>query len=204
MCPSVFVNCRRLIELGWTRLIATHLTLSGIDLRDCTFGVEDGLDELWIVNVTLLRSAHDDGDVESWWVPRGLRARRRVLAAEELAVRRAGKDASKPEAARRLPPVAAPSARDVAAIYQALRKGLEDRKDEPGAADFYYGEMEMRRRAAEPWSVERSILTLYWLVSGYGLRAWRAVAALVMVVVVAGWCGESPILSPPVLRVGLV
>ena len=30
-------------------------------------------------------------------------------------------------------------------LYRALRKGREDVKDEPGAADFYYGEMEMRR-----------------------------------------------------------
>ena len=33
----------------------------------------------------------------------------------------------------------------IAGLYRALRKGREDAKDEPGAADFYYGEMEMRR-----------------------------------------------------------
>ena len=33
----------------------------------------------------------------------------------------------------------------VAVLYRALRKSREDAKDEPGAADFYYGEMEMRR-----------------------------------------------------------
>ncbi|MFZ1177322.1 MAG: hypothetical protein WAO15_13855, partial [Mycobacterium sp.] len=32
-------------------------------------------------------------------------------------------------------------------IYRDLRKGLEEAKNEPGAADFYYGEMEMRRLA---------------------------------------------------------
>jgi hypothetical protein len=32
-------------------------------------------------------------------------------------------------------------------LYRALRKGREDAKDEPGAADFHYGEMEMRRHA---------------------------------------------------------
>jgi hypothetical protein len=35
----------------------------------------------------------------------------------------------------------------IAGIYRVLRKGREDNNDEPGAADFYYGEMEMRRRA---------------------------------------------------------
>ncbi len=83
----------------------------------------------------------------------------------------------------------------IAGLYRALRKGREDAKDEPGAADFYYGEMEMRRHArgvsgrnldsqdtgASRGRVERAILTAYWLVSGYGLRAWRAVAWLAAV-----------------------
>jgi hypothetical protein len=83
----------------------------------------------------------------------------------------------------------------IAGLYRALRKGREDVKDEPGAADFYYGEMEMRRHA-RPLSdgnldrhsaatsggrVERGILTAYWLVSAYGLRAARAVAVLAVV-----------------------
>jgi len=79
-----------------------------------------------------------------------------------------------------------PSALDpgqIAGVYRALRKGREDTKDEPGAADFYYGEMEMRRRARPYYGsargrAERGILTAYWLVSGYGLRAWRAIAWL--------------------------
>ena len=83
----------------------------------------------------------------------------------------------------------------IAGLYRALRKAREDTKDEPGAADFYYGEMEMRRLARRPvhtttgtrigktsrGRVERWILTAYWLVSGYGLRAWRAVAWLAAV-----------------------
>jgi hypothetical protein len=40
--------------------------------------------------------------------------------------------------------------RQIAGLYRALRKGREDIKDEPGAADFYSGEMEMRRRAQRP------------------------------------------------------
>jgi hypothetical protein len=80
----------------------------------------------------------------------------------------------------------------IAGLYRALRKGREDSKDEPSAADFYYGEMEMRRHTRPGWNpdsesnasrgrVERGILTAYWLVSGYGLRAWRAVAWLAVV-----------------------
>jgi hypothetical protein len=71
-------------------------------------------------------------------------------------------------------------ARTVAGVYRGLRKGLEDRKDEPGAADLYYGEMEMRRLGARA-PIERSLLTAYWLVAGYGLRAWRALATLAVV-----------------------
>jgi uncharacterized protein YjbI with pentapeptide repeats len=74
----------------------------------------------------------------------------------------------------------------VASWYRALRKSWEDSKDEPGAADFYYGEMEMRRLGpATPWG-ERFILWLYWLVSGYGLRGLRALAWLAVVVVSLG------------------
>ena len=75
----------------------------------------------------------------------------------------------------------------IAGLYRALRKGREDTKDEPGAADFYYGEMEMRRRArqtagaASQGRAERGLLTAYWLVSGNSLRAWRALAWLAMI-----------------------
>lgn len=33
----------------------------------------------------------------------------------------------------------------LASVYRSLRRAQEDRRNEPGAADFYYGEMEMRR-----------------------------------------------------------
>ncbi|WP_406102935.1 hypothetical protein [Streptomyces sp. NBC_01003] len=61
-----------------------------------------------------------------------------------------------------------------------MRKAFEDGKDEPGAADFYYGEMEMRRhdRISTPRG-ERGLLWGYWLLSGYGLRASRAVTWLI-------------------------
>jgi hypothetical protein len=58
----------------------------------------------------------------------------------------------------------------------------EDNKDEPGAADFYYGEMEMRRLDDTKPRTERAVLWLYWLVSGYGLRASRALLSLLATV----------------------
>jgi uncharacterized protein YjbI with pentapeptide repeats len=89
----------------------------------------------------------------------------------------------------------------LAVLYRALRKAQEDSKNEPGAADFYYGEMEMRRLTpATPWG-ERVILTLYWLVSGYGLRGMRALATLGVVVVLLATLfyaiGFAPARPPP-------
>jgi hypothetical protein len=77
-------------------------------------------------------------------------------------------------------------------LYRQLRKAQEDAKNEPGAADFYYGEMEMRRHSKATSAAEHAILWLYWLVSGYGLRAVRALVALgVLAIIVTtaltGW-----------------
>jgi hypothetical protein len=70
-------------------------------------------------------------------------------------------------------------------VYRRLRKGREDAKNEPGAADFYYGEMEMRRHTANTPRAERHILHLYWLASGYGLRGLRALGLLLAFVLLA-------------------
>ena len=65
----------------------------------------------------------------------------------------------------------------------------------------------MRRHAAPWWSVERLILTLYWLVSGYALRAWRAFTALLLVIVAAAalfaTVGFKPPASPSLILVGV-
>jgi hypothetical protein len=97
----------------------------------------------------------------------------------------------------RLPiaPIGFYQASDVAAIYRQLRKAREDAKDSPGAADFYYGEMEMRRRFLSERTnrrrktlgtqSERTLLFFYWLFSGYGLRAWRPLVFLAVLIVVS-------------------
>ena len=89
---------------------------------------------------------------------------------------------------------------DVAAIYRQLRKAFEDSKNEPDAADFYYGEMEMRRHDRSRPKAERSLLWLYWLLSGYGLRASRALicllaamAASVLMLLLIGLPNTDPI-----------
>ncbi|MFJ8955249.1 pentapeptide repeat-containing protein [Streptomyces sp. NPDC102381] len=81
----------------------------------------------------------------------------------------------------------------LAPVYRALRKAFEDAKNEPGAADFYYGEMEMRRHdRAGTGRAERGLLHGYWMLSGYGLRAsralgWLAAAMLVTIVLLMGF-----------------
>lgn len=69
---------------------------------------------------------------------------------------------------------------EVAGVYRSLRKGLEGAANEAGASDFYYGEMEMRRLDKQASRDERLVITLYWLASGYGLRASRAFFWLVV------------------------
>jgi uncharacterized protein YjbI with pentapeptide repeats len=66
-------------------------------------------------------------------------------------------------------------------LYRQLRKAIEDSKNEPGAADFYYGEMEMRRIAATRMR-DKVLLWLYWASSGYALRARRALVWLAVTI----------------------
>ncbi|MFE9067767.1 hypothetical protein [Streptomyces violaceusniger] len=73
-----------------------------------------------------------------------------------------------------------------------LRKAREDARGEPGAADFYYGEMEMRRHSRTWSEADRWLLQAYWLLSGYGLRAsralgWLAASMLLTVVLMTGF-----------------
>jgi len=84
------------------------------------------------------------------------------------------------------------AAATLAVIYRQLRKALEDSKNEPGAADFYYGEMEFRRHDPHTPRGERLLLHGYWLLSGYALRATRAlgfllVAMFLTLTLTVGW-----------------
>lgn len=65
-------------------------------------------------------------------------------------------------------------------LYRSLRKAFEEAKNEAGAGDFYYGGMEARRHSPSTSRMERALLTIYWMISGYGQRASRALRALVV------------------------
>jgi uncharacterized protein YjbI with pentapeptide repeats len=179
---------------------SSHLVLTDVDLTNCRFSGALNLDKLRI-----------EGRSKFATTPRGFRRRfmiapswwtRRNTIAEEHYWRAA-------EGSHSEGWMAAPSnsiqerpvrLEDLAGIYRQLRKSLEDSKDEPGAADFYYGEMESRRKNREKSSRgERVLLTAYWALSGYGIRATRAFAWLtslivvsVLVMMLCGIPGNSP------------
>jgi uncharacterized protein YjbI with pentapeptide repeats len=173
--------------LSLQRANVAGLLLAGVELADCRFAGSQNLDKL-----------HLEADVSFASAPVRLSWDWRQVIAEERAWRadRSGRWTNPvwPAWAANEPTVL--EAGQIAGLYRALRKSREDAKDEPGAADFYYGEMEMRRHARRSDTsnrpgapsrgrVERGILTAYWLVSGYGLRAWRALVCLVAAVIVA-------------------
>ena len=144
-----------------------------------------------------------------WW-----RARRKTLAEEQhWRTSRPGRWRQAGGIPRSVPASGIPQSRGagvepvrLAALYRELRKGREDAKDEPGAADFYYGVCEMRRHDPTTFRAERPVLWLYWLVSGYALRAWRAVLARALLIVagavILAGIGCKPPVSPQIVRVG--
>lgn len=188
--------------LSLVRSDVAGLRIANVDLQACRFVGAHNLDKLRIEGGPLFalppagwswRRLGGEGSVIWRWTPR-------LTLAEEQQWRRCRKDLRNTPAGRPHPqrsgwypsqtqtgrkpseePMRTPM--QIAALYRELRKGREDSKDEPGAADFYYGEMEMRRLGDTTPLGERFILWLYWLTSGYGLRGLRALACLALVVV---------------------
>jgi len=64
-------------------------------------------------------------------------------------------------------------------LYRYLKLNYEQEGDQKQAGDFHYGEMEMHRRAS-PWRrwFPLSWYNLYWALSGYGERPFRAFLCL--------------------------
>jgi uncharacterized protein YjbI with pentapeptide repeats len=154
------------------------VVLSNVDLSQCRFVPAYNADKVRLDGSETFAFAP-----EQWW-----RSKRRVLA-DEIAWRHQHSSRQPLWSALAVAGSAdslshRSDARRVAQAYRALRKSKEDSKDEPGAADFYYGEMEMRRAGSESF-VERLLLAVYWAISGYGLRAWRAFTAFVAVLLLA-------------------
>jgi hypothetical protein len=172
----------------------SELVLAGLDLSVCRFVGAHNLDRLRIEGDSFF--AHSPAAT----------SRRRVIGEEQewrAHRRRRWPKWTAPDFAFPTEGVEKPgrlNPDEIASIYRVLRRGRESNGDAPGAADFYFGEMEMRRVDEKSPRAERAILWLYWLVSGYALRSLRALAALLVTVVVFAvlfrWWGFTP-------RVGL-
>ncbi|MEE1938403.1 pentapeptide repeat-containing protein [Streptomyces sp. TRM 70361] len=184
----------RLTSLGGVD--SAHLALHDVDLSGCRFAGAIHLDQLRVDGWCTFATTPTGWNRRFPW-----RWSRRNTLAEEHHWR--SRTARRPALARgwTAPPQDAPKLKPaaVAALYRQLRKSLEDGKNEPDAADFYYGECEMRRHdTGRPWG-ERVLLTAYWALSGYGLRAARALAwlgaamaATIAVMVLWGLPAEDP------------
>ncbi|MFB7122974.1 pentapeptide repeat-containing protein [Kitasatospora sp. NPDC056273] len=165
---------------------ASNLALADTDLTACVLTGTANLDKLRLDGETPM-ARPPRGLQRSGWRP-VLWSSRKTLAEEQhwRASRGATGWAAGPPGA----PVPRPAT--LAVLYRRLRKSLEDGKNEPEAADFYYGEMEMRRHDQTRPLAERALMLLYWAVSGYSLRAlravgWLAAAMLVSTVLLALW-----------------
>ncbi|MFI8198254.1 pentapeptide repeat-containing protein [Streptomyces sp. NPDC085942] len=169
----------------------SNLTLVDIDLSKCYFIESHNLDKVIM-----------DGDVRfastppkriTWKNPIQSRfwTTRKVVVEEQHW--RANTDESRDwPMPRRSPSARKPmTAESVANVYRSLRRSQEESKNQPGAADFYYGEMEMRRHAKNLPVSERLIISLYWAISGYGLRASRSILSLVLLTFTTSWLAYS-------------
>jgi hypothetical protein len=213
------------------------LVLSKVVLDECTFAGAYSLDKMRIGADCSFRRTRDRKSTDAFTQRRMVTGRR--LIAEEIEWRKAHprrtdrhtnehvdqqnrSEADQPNqpADQQKQPAQVPASpllpADIAGIYRDLRKGLEDVKNEPEAADFYYGEMEMRRlaglargdgsdeRLGRGLSVEHILLSGYWAVSGYGLRAWRATTMLAVLIVAAALAFSHPGLATPPERIASI
>ncbi|MGW0546241.1 pentapeptide repeat-containing protein [Streptomyces altiplanensis] len=167
---------------------AAHLVLADIDLSKCLFTGTVHLDQLRLEGACIFETTphtmHWRGWHPMWFTHRRTLVEEHYWRARQPAAAPGWQAA--PSGASHVGPV------QLAPVYRALRKAFEDGKHEPGAADFYYGEMEMRRHADDIPRSERSLLVAYWALSGYGLRAsralgWLAAAMLVTILLLMGF-----------------
>jgi uncharacterized protein YjbI with pentapeptide repeats len=176
LAPSVQLTSVRGVD-------AAHLVLTDLDLSSCVFTGAFHLDQIRMEgNCTYSASPaglQRNGPRLTRWT------QRRTIFEEHLwrvshrgTANRVWRNWTAVEQGTTTPTPAA-----LGATYRQLRKALEDGKNEPDAADFYYGEMEMRRHDSSRPFGEKFLLSLYWATSGYGLRASRALGWLALTMI---------------------
>ncbi|MFD5577869.1 pentapeptide repeat-containing protein [Streptomyces pseudogriseolus] len=173
-------------ETGEVRLMslrgvdAAHLLLSDINMTECLLAGTVHLDQIRLEGDCRFGTPPEG---TFWSRGRPVRWTKRRIVAEERHWRTAqigtAREWNNPShtASSHVGPA------QLAPVYRSLRKSFEDNKNEPGSADFYYGEMEMRRLDSNTPLAERRLLAAYWALSGYGLRATRALSWLILAAV---------------------
>jgi len=73
-------------------------------------------------------------------------------------------------------------------LYRDLKLHYDESRDYQRAGDFHYGEKEMQRRNPQSTRIQRTLLMLYKLASGYGEEYLRPLV-WAMVVCVLSACG---------------
>ncbi len=158
-------------EIRFHDVDMTEVSLLGPDVRKVEF-----------TNVDWPEKLRDQKEAErgtKWWSLAKLKSPRQLWEA-----RKEGKEAARVEY-----PL-------VEKLYRQLRQNYEDSGNYPAAGRFYYGEMEMRRKA-NPWRrFLPSLTTLYWISSGYGQRARQAGLWVVLLFVLFGWLYSMAGLQP--------
>jgi uncharacterized protein YjbI with pentapeptide repeats len=174
---------------------AANLVLGGVDLSRCVFSGAYHLDQIRFEGRCTFAATPRGWHAGKALIPLRRWTSRKVLAEEAAwraspeehhrALDRAGWTTPVGRHGGKMPDT---GPEQLAVLYRQLRKALEDGKDAPGAADFYYGEMEARRhdKIGTPRG-ERWLLHAYWLVSGYALRATRALGFLAATAAVTFW-----------------
>jgi hypothetical protein len=168
---------------------AEHLTLVDVDLSRCEFAGLRRPELLQLVGAFQFAPMPRGWFMRWGWIPWHWSAREALFEEQlwrssvDAPVGRAGWMIRDPDSGQDVETAVIGPER-LAVTYRQLRAGLEDAKNEPGAADLYYGEMEMRRAASRRRGrfSEWWLLSAYWLVSGYGLRASRALTMLAIVI----------------------
>jgi hypothetical protein len=157
---SFFAMKERLSVLSLDDMDLDLLTLSGVDMSEFRSPAASDLSRL-----------HLEGDTQFRFHRKGLQTSRKVLKQEFDTITETPGGASA-----------------MASLYRAIRKATEDAKDFAGASDFYYGEMQMRRRSLHGATSlsqlsERALLGGYWAFGGYGVRPLRPFAVLLILIV---------------------
>jgi len=180
--PASAAACDPLVRIRSLQGVdAEHLTLSDVDLSHCLISRIYRPEELRLAGHCKFDPTPRGWHLRWHWLP--WRWTRREALYEEHQWR-GWAPASGPGGIGSSPEARQSDAARLSVLYRQLRRGLEEARDEPGASDLYYGEMEMRRFSTAGWD-ELWLLTAYWLVSGYGLRASRSMLVLTGLILAA-------------------